>query len=305
VDDENDEDEEDEDEDKEEEEEEEKERSGYEGDKEKKKICPEKMFVKNFSRFYEEIGDYFPVFLRLRELLKLGTILLILREIYKNIESVKKNIVIDTEPIRSVLRELRTTIEYPLNTNSKVNEIFNQVLRDNLIYNEYRVIPNEIDRVKSEIRRRLREAEETEFETVAHDLSEYLEITYCNNLYQHVSNWIQHQRESNLVNYLENQVKEKKIKKLSKFGENLKRWGVKVEGNEEVKLSNSGNECVWVPAAFSKGEKCKAYGGVCLIPNLVSASPQSSGQGGGGGRRGGDGRGGSRDRGGHFGNRKG
>jgi hypothetical protein len=41
----------------------------------------------------------------------------------------KKSIVIDTEPIRKVLQEKRKIITYPLNTNSKVNEIFSQLFR--------------------------------------------------------------------------------------------------------------------------------------------------------------------------------
>jgi hypothetical protein len=39
--------------------------------------------------------------------------------------------VVETESIRRTLRELRDHNEYPLNTNSKVNEIFNRTLIDN------------------------------------------------------------------------------------------------------------------------------------------------------------------------------
>ena len=39
-----------------------------ENKKRKKKISPEKQFAKDFSENYEEIGKYFPVLLRLREL---------------------------------------------------------------------------------------------------------------------------------------------------------------------------------------------------------------------------------------------
>ncbi len=113
-----------------------------------------------------------------------------------------------------------------------------------------------------------------------------------------MSNWIQHGSGSNLVNYLANYVKERNIEKMSRFGRNLKHWGVKLEENE-LKFSNSGSECVWIPAAFFEGEKCKVYEGVCLLPKLVSVSSQSGGQEGGGSGGGrGQGKGGGGDRGG-------
>jgi uncharacterized membrane protein YgcG len=253
-------------------------------DKEKKKMSPEKKFAKNFSRFYEEIGLYYPVFLRLRELLKLGAISLILKSIYMSLKSSIENVVVETEPIRRVLRELRGQIEYPLNTNSKVNEIFSQTLRDNGIYNESYISWSERDKLKPEIRTMLREAEKKTLETIAQSLSESLEIKYCNNFYQYVYSWIQNNSETNLVNYMANEIKERKIEKMSKFGENLNYWGISLAEENEINLGNSGDGCVWVPAAFSENDNCKTYGGVCLIPKMVSAN--SNGQGGNAGQSG-------------------
>jgi hypothetical protein len=142
----------------------------------------------------------------------------------------------------------------------------------------------------------LREAENKTLETVAHCLCESLEINYCNNFYQYVCHWIQNNNETNLINYMANEIKNRKIEKMSKFGENLNYWGISFTEENETNLGNSGDGCVWIPAAFSQNDNCKSYGGVCLVPKLVNQNSRGQGgnAGGFGGGMGGNGDGGNR-----------
>ncbi len=124
----------------------------------------------------------------------------------------------------------------------------------------------------------LREAGKKTLETVAHSLCKSLEIKYCNNFYQYVCHWIQDNNETNIINYMANEIKIKQIEKMSKFGENQNYWEISLTEENETNLGNCGDGCVWVPAAFSQNDNCEIYGGVCLVPKLVNQN--SSGQGG-------------------------
>lgn len=100
-----------------------------------------------------------------------------------------------------------------------------------------------------------------------------MELVNTQALGQHVSNWIKHHQCGALVDYLCTAVYEKKIERLSIFGNNLKKLGVNLSDVDgDTKLTESDSGCKWVPAAFSQLDGRKAYGGVFLRPNLSSQS---------------------------------
>jgi hypothetical protein len=254
-----------------------------------KKISPEKQFAKDFTENYEEIGKYFPVLLRLRELLKLGAVSTILRLICRNKKDAIKKLQTDKKPIQDVLRKLRREVKYPVNTNSKVNEIYKKVLREQGVSAD-RVAATAEWKAKENIGKQLQKADERTLETVAKSLrgcleiSEYVDLSY--NI--RVKEWLKASTgwfgyffpggEKQFSDYLANAM----IQKLSRFGNTLKSMGFNLDADEEVKL-NDGKDCVWVPSAFRREDRVRVYGGVNLQLRMTNGS-SSTFRGGSGSR---------------------
>lgn len=89
----------------------------------KKKISSEAQFTRRLTQYYDLIGCYFPVLLRLRELAKLSAISIILKNTYNALEEGKKNVIVPRNDSRNMLENIRRQINYPICTESKVNII--------------------------------------------------------------------------------------------------------------------------------------------------------------------------------------
>lgn len=87
----------------------------------RKKISPEARFTRRLSQFYDLIGCYFPVLLRLRELAKLSAISMILKNTYHSLEASKKQTTVSRNEVRCSLESIRSQITYPICTESKVS----------------------------------------------------------------------------------------------------------------------------------------------------------------------------------------
>lgn len=88
----------------------------------RKKISPEARFTRRLSQFYDLIGCYFPVLLRLRELAKLSAISMILKHTYDALEESKKQVTVPPKnEVRCLLESIRSQITYPICTESKVS----------------------------------------------------------------------------------------------------------------------------------------------------------------------------------------
>ncbi|CAF3176140.1 unnamed protein product [Rotaria sp. Silwood2] len=89
---------------------------------------PEAQFAKAFTDNYEEIGAYFPEFLRLQELAKLGVLLTFMRHRYT---SLNKDIAedIDVQWICNDLCQIRLDLEYPLNTRNNIDHEYWEILQ--------------------------------------------------------------------------------------------------------------------------------------------------------------------------------
>ncbi|CAF4647590.1 unnamed protein product, partial [Rotaria sp. Silwood2] len=82
---------------------------------------PEGEFAQAFTRNYDEIGSYFPELLRLKELLKLGVLLVFIRSTYNNVQKYINTISIETEPIRDLLQSIR--LQLPATNERNLTEI--------------------------------------------------------------------------------------------------------------------------------------------------------------------------------------
>lgn len=91
----------------------------------KQKISPEARFVRRLTQYYDLIGCYFPVLLRLRELAKLSAISMILKNTYNHLEETKKQLTVPRDGINSMLENIKRQITYPICTASMVSIVSN------------------------------------------------------------------------------------------------------------------------------------------------------------------------------------
>ncbi|CAG0887913.1 unnamed protein product [Darwinula stevensoni] len=244
-------------------------------------MTPEKEFAADFSHFYDEIGGHFPVLLRLRELHKLGAVYMILKNFADNMEESKKSVVIDTEPIKRLLREMKSQIEYPMNTDRQRNWLFYETLRENGV-SESEVDQNELDRVMSNIKKQLAEADRKIVSNIAEGLEKNLKMRQ-NSLKNLVEIWLNQNANEALVSNIANHLKDRRIADLSQFSIFASKLGIFFKDSEDI-CEEDHSECVWVPSAFHKRCPCRVYGGVLLVQRL-----EAYGGGNGGGNTGGNG----------------
>lgn len=113
--------------------------SDNESNSSKKKISPEARFTRRFTQFYDLLGCYFPVLLRLRELVKLNAISRILKQVHRGLEKQKRELTPPRGTVREILVDIRHKITYPICTESKVSVefIFLQFIFDEIFCVEF------------------------------------------------------------------------------------------------------------------------------------------------------------------------
>ncbi|XP_054152507.1 uncharacterized protein LOC128951282 [Oppia nitens] len=237
-------------------------------------ITHEEQYAKQFSKHYNEIGKHFPIYRRLGELLKLSAVSLILKSVYRERELAKQTIHVDSGRVRQLLGEMRPKFAYPINTESKVNELFNNTLRDNGVHSEYEVNIAEVMRVKRQIHGQLADQEEQLFDKLTDTLVESLGVDYSRQLRDLVKSWVRFSRDTDLVDYLDQQIRLVMSNKLSQFGDNLRQIGINVD--DESTLSTSANKPLWVPTVYSLEHRCRAYGSISLFPKLLKFTTNST-----------------------------
>ncbi|CAG2109387.1 unnamed protein product, partial [Medioppia subpectinata] len=248
-------------------------------DGEHREATPEARFAKLFTECYDEIGEYFPLFPRLRELLKLQAVATIVRSVYESLEAGKRDVRVDPEKIRAILSRLRDQIQYPINTEQKVNELFTQTLRENGVHNEYEVSMSEVMRVKRDIGANLAGLEDQVLDQVARALDESLELERPQWLRPLTAHWIRYGEEQKLVHHLQRHMELRLVAKLARFGQGCRNMGMvfsdeQSDGDDFAK--NGSND--WIPAAYSQSSQCRTYGGVCLVPRMKNVNAPASDQ---------------------------
>lgn len=89
----------------------------------KKKISSEAKFARRFTQYYDLMGCYFPVLLRLRELAKLSAIAMLLKNTYHALEEAKEQVTVTRTEVQDMLENIRRQIDYPVCTETKVSVI--------------------------------------------------------------------------------------------------------------------------------------------------------------------------------------
>lgn len=244
----------------------------------KKRITAETQFANDFTEVYDDVGRYFPVLLRLRELLKLLAVHGILNSHYESLETAKENLRSTlTERFGKMFTELRPKVPYPQNASNNVNKCYRKLLSDQGI-NESRLASGEEDRAKRLIRQQLREVDTELVSKLTTQLSSQLSVSDCSDFAKAVRNWLEGGFFTNytrqLVEYVVDRTYPKKFEELDRFRKNATMLGVKLRKRGDDKhdnptgLSTFTDQCPWVPAAFCRHDLGRVYGGVCLIPQL-------------------------------------
>ena len=233
----------------------------------------EAQFAADFTKYYDEIGKSFPELLRLKELLKLGAVYTILVNIYNNTQKLINTINIDTSLVEKDLRSIRSQIkEYPVYTESNVYSAYNDILRQNGLYSDTNVAPNEITRTKDNIRSQLQEADVK----ILDQVTDILAKNYHTSAYGIKSNvelWLKYggSYTNTLSGVLAASVKHYLISEKRKIVTGIQAMNVNTNADKFVSLGNGG-ECPWVPATYCFNEdgqrRSKVYGGVNLGLNM-------------------------------------
>lgn len=122
--------------------------------------------------------------------------------------------------------------------------------------------------MKDDIRDHLKSAERNLLIDLPKQISDSLEISNTSKLHTYVDDWLNSDRSDALIDYLRMAIYQKKIDKLSRFGNNLKELGIDLNKDGDNKLDESDSGCKWVPSSFSKLDGKRVFGGVLLQPKL-------------------------------------
>ncbi|CAF1922518.1 unnamed protein product [Rotaria magnacalcarata] len=181
---------------------------------------PEGEFTQAFTRYYDQIGSYFPELLRLKELLKLGVLLLFIRSTFENIQKYINNINIEFHSINDYLQRIRNQITYPCETDSEINRIFNSCLSDQNI--SYSQVPYEqINELKTKIRSQLIEADKSNLKKVTEDICEACHCAHQTaTIKTLVLNWLLYNQKVELISFIVHSLETYKREQYSSLGDN-------------------------------------------------------------------------------------
>ncbi|XP_037034591.1 uncharacterized protein LOC119073310 isoform X2 [Bradysia coprophila] len=232
----------------------------------------ENQFARAFTKHYDEIGKYFPVLLRLKELAKIGAIRKHLGAVLGNSRTSIDALTTrdeSSEILKSINHCVETTITsfrdrernppHPIYTEEKVKMDLTEVLRkNNVLGKEFLVAPGEIDRVKQAIRNNLMEADISRFQFCANELGRCFEIP-PDSLKQYIRGWFdRNPTDTSTLQRLciDGQI-QAHLKSMRMLASGLEEGGIIVpkDHNGIVEMKNYG-ECSWVPATFCKEFAC-------------------------------------------------
>lgn len=254
-------------------------------DKEEQEILDsaEHQFARAFTKHYDEIGKYFPILLRLKELAKIAAIRKKLGGVLDSsltalnaLTSKDEN----SEIVRIIKKYVEETIigfrdqewvpPHPIYTESRVKSNLTETLRlNNVLGKEYLLAPGEIDRVTRNIRQNLIEGDSHRFRHCANELGRVFEIP-SDHLEPYIQGWFNRNQDhtSTLQRMCEDGATNAKISSLRVVVSGLQENGILVPENHNgiIEMKNFG-ECSWVPSTF-----CKEFGHPVEPPLLSDES---------------------------------
>ncbi|CAF3873318.1 unnamed protein product [Rotaria sp. Silwood1] len=186
-------------------------------------------FARIFTKYYDEIGQYFPELLRLKELLKLSVLSRIIQARYESQCNFIAQIENDTT-LRDLLTEIKRKIgRYPTGYEKTDEEILNSL--SNSLYKNY--------------------------------------FCKKSNLKPYLLDWLKYNHQRELETYLKQSLIQRKAKLKFTIEKLKLHYDGEDDDDDERRLDNDKKQCFWVPAAFSPSLDMKVYGGVLLNPTLV------------------------------------
>ncbi|CAF1657621.1 unnamed protein product, partial [Didymodactylos carnosus] len=218
---------------------------------------------------YTDIGYYYPELLRLKELLKISTILSIIRSHCKIFQHTIEIIEIDHDSIEEYLAYIKRVITYPRATPMQIREELDKMLRhQNLLYSNV----SNISEVENSIRYQLQNADDKQVERVVAAICKSFHCDNMSTTKRYIEQWLNNSsRKDELIKYLAATVKKYRQQKYSKLIDVIKDNGINLSAPiENIKLTNVKNECSWIPRIYLKsGRLSNASGYISLQPKLV------------------------------------
>ena len=155
-----------------------------ENESEEEKHSAESQFAEIFTKYYDEIGAYFPELLRLKELLKLSALYIFAQSHYERL----------TKPVdyNSIITHLTTKsiqLEYPKATNASVDTYYNKVLSENGV-SSWDVPSDQASSLRSKIRTQLEEVDREILNTVTSNFCEQSHVNVSNVARNLVDAWL-------------------------------------------------------------------------------------------------------------------
>ena len=197
-------------------------------DEDEKDDTPEAKFAKEFTKYYDDIGYYFPELLRLKELLKLSALYTIIQSQHTNYKNAQNNIKIDSSIIRKSLIDMRKEFTYPIYTNDKVEECVEDSIRETM--RQHGCSRNEItgiSSVRSNIESQLADADSATRSNIIDVIARSYDIG-SNTFTGHIDSYLSYWKYNSLTNAIEYGVTSKIKRKYNKMCNIIKNMGVKI-----------------------------------------------------------------------------
>lgn len=232
---------------------------------------PEYIFVRTLTQRYAELSQRFPVFERLKPLMKLSAMSLILSNIYQSLDR--------SESLGPALDKISEQItEFPMNTYSNGEKYLNKMCREQGIYDMDKV--SNLSSTKASIRRQLAEADDSVVSQIQSLLRDSFEATVPSSV---VYEWLRGGSKSDVLS----SIKQACLRKMERFRSALHFANLTLQ---EGDISTNIEEPCLVPAAFgkinetriieegvavsSKHHQARVYGGVNMGVRLQQSNIQ-------------------------------
>ncbi|XP_055347959.1 uncharacterized protein LOC129595073 [Paramacrobiotus metropolitanus] len=276
----------------------------------KKEKSAEFLYAQDFTEWYDEIADHFPVFARLREMLKLAAINVIMKSMVTQKRQQRANLRPNPDELRPDVQRIRRDIleKYPRNTASEIQKVYNDTLRANGV-TDSEVGAAQRRQVQTEIQEKLQEIDEQMLVSIVTQMAAAFFCPSSPEFTRNVTAWIDSSAsdsscrlaEARLLNQLASSICASRLNAVDKILAGPRAMGLdKIaagmsDRTQAVSWSRpSPNYCTYVPAVYGMYDQATVYGGVNLQLNLKAVSEggagafrNSSGGSNGGGRSGG------------------
>eukprot|EP01084_Bolivina_argentea_P275297 469469_1 len=271
-------------------------------------MSAEGLFAKAFTQNYDEFANYFPIFNRLKELLKICGAYRILQGKYDILSEIKQKVDYSEiyNRIDTALNEMRNRVVsnldyWPINSSAHVSKLMDDTLRQNGV-SRSQVQWSELNRVERDIQNTLNTAQNESINQLfgaicdGFQLSKYSYSNIKDNIYQWISNGRNNTWKSNdyarqnIATAVANKRYNDEMKPINNMLSQLRSFGFNNKINEKDlnnKSSNIDSMVHYVPAVFTdlgkinkeKELQYQVYGGVSMNANLRVVNRINAGPG--------------------------